>query len=85
MVENVGYPESRMTAEVERYIAWPGQATSYKIGMLKLLELRRRAIDALGDRFDIKAFHNLVLTNGAMPLEILERVVDDFIADELSQ
>lgn len=83
MVENVGYPESQMTAEVERYIAWPGQATSYKIGMRQLLELRQRAMDALGDRFDIKAFHNLILTNGAMPLQILERVVDDYIAATL--
>jgi uncharacterized protein (DUF885 family) len=53
--------------------------------MLQLLELRQRAIDALGDQFDIKEFHNLVLTNGAMPLQILERVVDDYIADKLSQ
>jgi uncharacterized protein (DUF885 family) len=58
----------------------PGQATAYKIGMIKILELRQRAEEALGDRFDVKAFHNLILGSGAMPLEILERVVDDYIA-----
>jgi uncharacterized protein (DUF885 family) len=79
MVENVGRPEARVIAEVERYIAWPGQATSYKMGMLKILELRQRASEALGTGFDIKEFHSVILKNGALPLEILERVVDDYI------
>lgn len=83
MVENVGYPEAFVTAEVERYIVWPGQATAYKVGMLKILELRQRVMQALGDDFDIKGFHNLLLENGAMPLEILERVVDDYIETKL--
>ncbi len=85
MVEAVGYSRSYVTTEVERYIVWPGQATAYKIGMLKILELRERAMQALGDDFDIKQFHNLILGNGAMPLEILERVVDDYIAARLNE
>ena len=84
MVDNVGYSRSEMTREVERYIVWPGQATAYKIGMIKILELRKRAAQALGDDFDIKEFHNLILGSGAMPLEILERVIDEYIAERLS-
>ncbi len=84
MMENVGRPRSYMTSEVERYIVWPGQATAYKIGMIKILELRDRAEQALGDDFDIKEFHNLILESGAMPLEILEQVVDDYIAERLN-
>jgi uncharacterized protein (DUF885 family) len=79
MMENVGFSEAEVTAEVERYVVWPGQATAYKVGMLKILALRQRARETLGEAFDIKEFHDVVLTNGAMPLEILERVVDDYI------
>jgi uncharacterized protein (DUF885 family) len=66
--------------EVDRYIVMPAQATGYKIGMLKILELRQRAKDALGDQFDIKEFHNIVIGNGSLPLEILEQLVDEYIA-----
>jgi uncharacterized protein (DUF885 family) len=62
----------------------PAQATSYKIGMLKILELRQRAMNSLGDKFDIKEFHNLVIGNGAVPLEILEQLVDEHIAEKQS-
>ncbi len=68
------------TKEVERYIDNPGQALSYKIGMLKILELRERARAELGDRFDIRDFHDVVLKNGAVPLPILEELVSDYIA-----
>ncbi len=67
------------TKEVERYIDNPGQALSYKIGMLKLLELRERAKSALGSRFDIRDFHDVVLKNGAVPLPVLEGLVSDYI------
>ena len=79
MVENTGLPREMVETEVARYIVWPGQATAYEIGMLKILEVRQKAMDALGDNFDLKEFHNVVLGNGAMPLEVLERVVDDWI------
>ena len=68
------------TVEVERYIARPGQALSYKIGMLKIQELRAKAEAELGESFDIREFHDAVLRNGAVPLPILERVVNQYIA-----
>ena len=74
--------EGQILAEARRYFVWPGQATSYKIGMLKILELRAKAEDALGDKFDIRAFHDVILGNGAVPLNILERMVDDWIASQ---
>lgn len=68
------------TREVDRYLTVPGQATSYKIGHLKILELRRKAEAALGAKFDIRDFHDVVLTNGAVPLDVLEQLVDAYIA-----
>lgn len=72
--------ERDIVKEVERYINNPGQATSYKIGQLRILELRERAKSALGDRFDIRDFHAAVLENGPLPLDILEQQVDAYIA-----
>jgi len=80
MVGTTGMGESEVTSEVERYMALPGQATAYKVGQLKILELREKARAALGDRFDLKAFHAVVLENGAVPLTVLERLVDEWIA-----
>jgi len=83
MVENTGMPEYSMQGEVSRYISLPGQATAYYIGYTKILELRQRAMDELGNQFDLKEFHNLILGSGAMPLDILEQVVDHYIQSTL--
>ena len=84
MLANTGMPESDVVAEIERYIIMPGQATAYKVGMNKILELRELAQTELGDRFDIRDFHNVVLTNGSMPLDILEELVQQYIVDKNS-
>ena len=80
-VDNALLSRRDATKEVERYFNWPGQATSYMIGQLKILELRDKARTALGDRFDIRDFHAVVLENGAVPLDVLEQLVDGYIAE----
>ena len=77
---NSALSDGQIRAEVRRYFVWPGQATSYKIGMLKILELRARAQAELGDKFDIRGFHDTVLGGGEVPLSVLERLVDSWIA-----
>ncbi|MGD2249343.1 MAG: DUF885 domain-containing protein [Candidatus Methanofastidiosia archaeon] len=74
-----------MIHEVDRYIVLPGQATGYKVGMIKILELRQKAMDELGDQFDIKEFHRVVLCNGGMPLTLLEQLVQDYIDEKLEE
>lgn len=76
---------SLWNSEVDRYIVWPAQSTGYKVGMLKILELRQRAMEALGDHYDPKAFHRVVLLNGNLPLSILEKVVGEYIEVTLAQ
>tara|TARA_B100001939_G_scaffold345883_1_gene363468 strand:+ start:3243 stop:5084 length:1842 start_codon:yes stop_codon:yes gene_type:complete len=82
MYKNTGQAMSDVVSEIERYMVWPGQALAYKVGMLKILELREKARRALGDRFDMGEFHDVILTNGAVPLFILEDLVEAYIAQK---
>ena len=84
MYENSAVKEARAVSEAERFIAIPGQALAYKIGQLKIRELRDRAEAGLGDKFDVKDFHRLVLIDGALPLELLEMKVDRWISEQQS-
>ncbi|MBI3871620.1 MAG: DUF885 domain-containing protein [candidate division Zixibacteria bacterium] len=78
--DNTALSDLNINSEVDRYIAWPGQALAYKIGQLKILELRQKAKDALGSRFDIRAFHDELLADGALPLDLLEAKMDRWLA-----
>jgi len=80
MTENTALSAANIEAEVNRYISWPGQALGYMIGRLKILELRQRAERILGDQFDIRQFHDAVLRNGSVPLDVLEAEIDRWIA-----
>jgi len=79
MVENTGMPENAMQREVSRYICLPGQATAYYIGYTRILDARQRAMNELGDQFNLKEFHNILLGSGAMPLDILDQVISSYI------
>jgi len=81
--DNTSLSQANIRAEVDRYISWPGQALAYKLGEMKILELRARAETELDDRFDIREFHDVVLGQGALPLDLLERVVNQYIEEAL--
>ncbi len=78
--DNTSLSAVNVRAEVDRYISWPGQALSYKLGEMKILELRQRTEAALGDAFDLRSFHDAVLGQGALPLDILDTVIENYIA-----
>lgn len=82
MFNNTGMQEGEVVAEIERYCVWPGQALGYMVGRLELLRLRARAKAALGERFDLKGFHDVILLGGALPLELLSQQVDRWIEAE---
>jgi len=80
-----GLDREQCSAEVDRYTSSPGQALAYMTGQLKIIELRDHAWARLGERFDIRRFHNAVLDQGALPLPVLERAIDGWIADEAAR
>jgi prolyl oligopeptidase len=82
-MDNAAKTEQDIINEIDRYISWPGQALAYKIGQLKMLELRERAEQALGDDFDIRAFHDALLGGGALPLEVLETRMNRWLTEQL--
>jgi uncharacterized protein (DUF885 family) len=81
MAEHTGLSHEVVVTQIERYFVMPGQACAYKVGELKILELREKAKKALGDKFDLRQFHNVVLGKGAMPLTLLEKIVDEYIQE----
>jgi len=79
---NSSVPDAAIRSEIQRYLIMPGQATAYKVGMIRMQELRRKAEQELGDKFDIRGFHDTVLGGGSLPLDLLERRVDRWIAEK---
>jgi uncharacterized protein (DUF885 family) len=81
MLENTALSEHNVRTEIDRYISWPAQALSYKIGEIKIKELRAKAESELGEKFDLRAFHDAVLENGSIPLFVLEQKINAFITE----
>lgn len=83
MITNTGMTTGEVVTEIERYIVMPAQACAYKIGMMKILELREKAKSKLGNQFELKEFHNVVLKNGAVPLDVLEEIIESYVSETL--
>ncbi len=84
LADNTSLSEANVRAEVDRYISWPGQALAYKLGELRIWDMRRNAEEILGDRFDLREFHDILLRNGALPIAMLEAVVERYIDEKLA-
>ena len=84
MKKVTGMSDTEVRVEIERYIVWPGQATSYKMGMIKILDLRDKAMNELGAKFDLRKFHSIVLDQGIVPLFILDDLIDEWINEEIT-
>jgi uncharacterized protein (DUF885 family) len=82
LADHTALSEHEVETEVDRYISWPGQALSYKLGEMKIVELRAKAEKELGTKFDLKTFHDAVLAEGSVPLPVLEQRIDGFIAQQ---
>jgi uncharacterized protein (DUF885 family) len=83
MYANSAVSETRAVSEAERFMAIPGQALAYKIGMLKIREIRANAEAALGDKFDVRAFHTQILKDGSLPLSLLETKIEGWVNSQL--
>jgi uncharacterized protein (DUF885 family) len=84
-MDNAGFDRQFAEGQIARYIVFPGQSTGYMIGMLKILELRQMAMEQLGDQFDLKEIHTVILQNGSLPLDVLEGIVQDYITAKLAR
>ncbi|MEO0833954.1 MAG: DUF885 family protein, partial [Pseudomonadota bacterium] len=85
LLANTGLSQDEVVSEVDRYITWPGQATAYKIGELRILDMRARAEETLGRAFDRRAFHDLIVGHGSLPIALLDELVDQWIEDQAQQ
>ena len=83
MEENTALSKHNVRTEIDRYIGWPAQALSYKLGEIKIWELRRKAEKELGEKFDIRTFHDAILSQGSVPLNVLEGIVEGYIKENL--
>jgi uncharacterized protein (DUF885 family) len=85
LAEHTALSMHEVNTEINRYISWPGQALAYKMGEIKIKECRKRAEEALKENFDVRAFHDMVLSNGAVTLSILDKMTDRFIEEQLAK